>query len=88
MRTISRDILKRESEFRRQFIEKNKNVYNAYIKDYLTLIENYRSVQFKKYKNKADCMAALEDTSKEVKKILNKKYQKKYLEKAEKVKAG
>ncbi len=61
---------------------------NAYIKDYLTLIENYRSVQFKKYKNKADCMAALEDTSKEVKKILNKKYQKKYLEKAEKVKAG
>ena len=62
--------------------------YNAYIKDYLTLIENYRSVQFKKYKNKADCMAALEDTSKEVKKILNKKYQKKYLKKAEKVKAG
>ena len=33
-------------------------------------------------------MTAPEDTSKEVKKILNKKYQKKYLEKAEKVKAG
>ena len=54
--------------------------YSQYVKDYLTLVENYRSVS----KNiKADNLA---ETKREATKKLNEKYKKKFEKKAQKVK--
>ena len=58
--------------------------YDAYIKDYLNLVEKYRTWQGNNISNTADYTAALEETSTEVKKVLNKKYQQKYYGKAQK----
>lgn len=57
--------------------------YDEYVKDYLSLVEKYRTYQGKN-PNTAEYAAALEETSTEVKKVLSKKYQQKYGNKAQK----
>ena len=58
--------------------------YEEYVKDYLALVEKYRTYQSRKNSTITDYTAALDDTNSEVKRELNKKYQKKYMDKAEK----
>lgn len=56
--------------------------YDEYVKDYLKLIEKYRAYQSKNNKNTADYTDALSKADTEVKKVLSKKYQQKYADKA------
>ena len=58
--------------------------YDEYIKDYLKLIEQYRSYQAKHTSNTMAYTQALAETNAEVKKVLNKKYKQIYLRKANK----
>ncbi len=58
--------------------------YDEYIKDYLSLVEKYRTYQGNN-PNTAEYAVAIEETSTEVKKVLSKKYQQKYGSKAQKV---
>ncbi len=57
--------------------------YTEYVKDYLVLVEKYR-VTRGTIPGVADYTSALEETSTEVKKVLSKKYQQKYMGKAQK----
>lgn len=59
--------------------------YNEYIKDYLNLVEKYRIFQGDNISSVEDYTSALEETNTEVKKVLSKKYQQKYIKKAQKV---
>ena len=56
--------------------------WHWYYKDYLKLTEKYRAYQSKNNKNTADDTDALSKADTEVKKVLSKKYQKKYAGKA------
>ena len=56
--------------------------YDEYVRDYLKLAEKYRAYQSKNNKNIADYTEALSKADTEVKKVLSKKYQKKYADKA------
>lgn len=58
--------------------------YDEYIKDYLTLVEKYRTQQNKRTSNTEDYVAALKKTNVEAEKVLSKKYKQKYINKAQK----
>ena len=60
--------------------------YDAYVKDYMNLVENYRASKSKQASGNAEYTSALDKTNAEVKEKLNKKYHQKYLNKAEKIK--
>lgn len=59
--------------------------YNEYVNDYLTLVEKYRNTQIKHTSNNEKLVSKLAEIKTEVKKILNKKYERKYKGKATKV---
>lgn len=58
--------------------------YSEYVTDYLNLVEKYRLYQGKQTSSSADYTSALEATKTEVNKVLSKKYQSKYSNKATK----